>query len=75
MKILLIIYLLSVVVVGIFSVVVLCSDWDEGRDIYLQDLVEAFGSTLIPIANTFVVACLITEYLCNNPVVIKGKKQ
>lgn len=75
MNILLIIYLLSVVIVGVFYVVVMCSDWEEGRPIYLQDLLEAIGATLIPIVNTFVVACLINEYIFENPIVIKGKKQ
>ena len=75
MSSLLIVYLVSMVLVGCFVLFMAYQQWKEGDDITLQDVLACIAITITPVLNTFAVISASVEWLSENPVVIKGKKQ
>ena len=75
MSILLIIYFVSMAVAGLACFLALKSQWEEGVDIDLQDIMAATAITVTPVLNTFMVLSGVVELIVQCPAVIKGKKQ
>ena len=75
MSILLIIYFVSMVIIGCVALFTAHQQWKEGDAITLQDVLACIAITITPVLNTLAVVTFTVEYFMSNPVVIKGKKQ
>ncbi len=67
------VYILSVVIVGPAIAHDLYTDWHNGKDIYISDLVNRFIATIFPIFNTYLMFCFIQEK-AKGIVIFRGKK-
>ena len=72
---LLIIYLVSVVLATVFCVVVLYSQWENGGDIDIRDVLASVAIVLTPVFNTIVLLMALAEYVTSGVVIIKGKEK
>ena len=75
MNSLLIVYLVSVVLVVVFCIVTLYSQWENGVDIDIQDALASVAITITPVFNTIVLLMALVEYVTSGVVIIKGRKQ
>ena len=73
MSSLLIIYLVSVALAAVFCVVMLYSQWENGGDIEMSDILAAVTCVITPVFNTGILIMTLAEYLTSGVVVIKGK--
>ncbi len=67
------VYYLSVVIVGPAIAHDLYTDWHNGKDIYISQLVTGFISAICIFWNTYLVFCFIQEK-AKDIVIFRGKK-